>query len=88
MVKSTKFCEVNICMLSGVRLKGKFHVEALTSSSVRPSDAFQEQEGDYLLLSDVTVVQTDGQAYQSSSVLVRGTAISHVELPKEHWVAR
>ena len=85
MGKATKHCELDIYLKSGIRLNGKFHVNMITSSTVRPSDAICEWDRSFLVLSDVTV--HDGQnSHHQDTVLVRTDAMSFIELPPGGWV--
>lgn len=86
MVKSTKVCSLEVHMLSGTRIAGKFCVEASTSSTIRPSDAIRDSTGEYLLLVEATV-HSGGEPYARSALLVRKSGIAHIEL-SEGWVHR
>jgi hypothetical protein len=84
--KATKCCELKVYLKSGHRMTGLFHVSARTSSTIRPSDALMEKNNGLLLLSDVTVYETNVPR-QVRAVMVPFDAISHIELPTG-WSAR
>ncbi len=84
--KRTKMCPLDIFLKTGVRLSGSFPVPGDTSTSVRPTDAIRQAEGNYLLLCEVTVHDGD-QTYEKETILVRGDAISHIEFSATQWVA-
>jgi hypothetical protein len=84
LVKRTKSCEVVVHLKSGECLRGHYHIEKGTSSSVRPSDALRESTGAYLLLTDV---RREGSVAPSEGgvILIRADAVSFIELPQESW---
>lgn len=87
MDKSTKCCQLTISLKSGIRIIGTYHVPLGTNSSIRPSDAIRMANDSFLVLSDVTICDSD-EPRESEAFLVRLDAISYIELPPAHWVAR
>ncbi|MCG3128084.1 MAG: hypothetical protein CHACPFDD_02958 [Phycisphaerae bacterium] len=86
MVKPTKYCDLEVVLLNGLRLKGRFHVDASISSLIRPSDAIRSHREDYLLMSHVGF--SDGQqSYERDCVLVRTSNITHIELTGARWIS-
>jgi hypothetical protein len=86
MQKRTKYCVVEITMLNGTRLIGRFHIDQSSSSSVRPSDAFRFLDSEFFLLTHATI-ENGETTTQRDVVLVRTTNISHVELRDGAWRA-
>jgi hypothetical protein len=83
MRKSTKTCDLQVTLLTGEHLRGRFHVEAATSSMIRPSDAVRQEATGWLLLTDVT---DDGHTpAKDSVVLVNRAAIATVQLISTGW---
>ncbi|RJP35423.1 MAG: hypothetical protein C4547_09470 [Phycisphaerales bacterium] len=85
LAKPTKACQVEVVLKSGTRLSGLFPVPANTSTCVRPTDAIRQVDDQYLLLCDVTVREGD-DVYDRPTLLVRGDAISHIELTSSGWM--
>lgn len=84
MLRKTKHCLVEIQLLTGTRVRGKYHVEASSSSSIRPSDAIRSGDLAYLLLSDVDVCE-NGVSTHREAILVRCSSISHLEFLESGW---
>jgi hypothetical protein len=84
MNKATKFCEISVHTLSGVRLRGRFHMDASLSSSIRPYDAIRENTGQYILLSHATIHE-NGESHDVGTVMVRADGIAYIELGSKGW---
>jgi hypothetical protein len=84
MVKRTKSCAVTVHLKGGQCLRGRYHVDKSTSSSVRPSDALRESTSPYLLLTDA-VAQAGPELSAGAVIVVRADAVSFIELPEESW---
>lgn len=81
--KPTKYCTLNITLVNGVRLTGRFHIEARTSSTIRPSDAIRQCEDGWLLLTDV---EADGsESPQADTLMIPVKSIAWIELPAKRW---
>lgn len=85
--KSTKCCQLTIHLLTGIRIMGTFHVSTTTSSAIRPSDAVRDCKDGFLILTDATVYEV-ACARDQGSIMVRSSAISHIDLPVNGWAAR
>ncbi len=84
MVRTTKYCVVDAVLLTGTRVRGRMHVQASTSSAIRPSDALRDAPGNYLILTNALVF--DGtETREHGCVMLRTSAIAHVELPDRGW---
>lgn len=86
MQKRTKYCVVEISMVNGTRMSGRFHIDQSSSSSVRPSDAFRLIETDFFILTQATI-EIGGTRQKRDVVLVRTSNISHIELHGGTWRA-
>lgn len=86
MVRDTKFCEVSMQLVNGARVRGRFHIDAVTSSAIRPSDALRDLRTDFLLLSHATR-DGDPEAHRCT-MMVRTSAIALIELPERNWSIR
>jgi hypothetical protein len=84
MRKETKFCELEVAVLDGTRIRGRYHAATTTSSSVRPSDMLRDHPGEFLLLSTATIREGD-QERQADAVLIRTDSIAYLELPTRDW---
>ncbi len=87
MRNPTKCCELTVILNSGARVTGTFHVSVGTDPNVRPADAIRRSDTDFLLLSDVTIGETE-QPRQQQAILVQRDAIAYIELPTEGWTIR
>jgi hypothetical protein len=85
MVKQTKFCELTVYLRGGDRLTGRLHVEGSTSSTVRPSDAIRQVQGNFLLLTDVTV--QGESAGEKAAILVPTSAVNYIEVHSKSWTS-
>lgn len=83
--KATKYCELNVTLLNGARVSGRFHVEARTSSTIRPSDAIREAKDGLLLLTDVQYATADEQR-EVRAMLIPLRAVACIELPATRWL--
>jgi len=86
MKNPTKFCQLSLSLTNGVRVSGQYHVEAKTSSTIRPSDAIRENKGGFLLLSDVTIDEPIGRRTHPV-VMIPYASIAHIELPPTRWMS-
>jgi len=84
MQRKTKHCLVEIQLLTGTRVRGKYHVEASSSSSIRPSDAIRTADPAYILLSDVDVCENGADTHREA-ILVRSSSIAHLEFLGSGW---
>lgn len=82
--KSTKYCELNVTLLNGTRIAGRFHIEARTTSTVRPSDAIRENKDRFILLTDATSQEGD-ESRGIGTLMIAPAAIAFVELPDTRW---
>lgn len=85
MVKATKSCQLVVQLLNGKRLAGRFHVEASTSSAVRPSDALRQESTGYLLM---THAYFEGECETDAPdrvILVNRAAVGLIELSQNNW---
>ena len=86
MIKSTKTCELVIHLTTGECITGRFHVDAATSSSVRPSDAVRQEKTGYILLTDAKVTRGE-ETTDRPVVLVVPSSVAFIEIPMEKWTA-
>ncbi|MBL8880304.1 MAG: hypothetical protein JNG88_14415 [Phycisphaerales bacterium] len=84
MQKRTKYCEVEISMVNGLRLTGRFHIDMSSSSTVRPSDAFRFLDTEFFILTNVTVETPDAK-HARDTVMVRASSIAHIEFMDSTW---
>lgn len=82
--KPTKYCLLNVMLLNGTRVSGKFHIEARTTSTIRPSDAIREARDGFLLLTE-SGTEDSGQLRESRTLMIPVRAIAFVELPSTRW---
>lgn len=85
VVRDTKFCEINVQLVNGARVRGRFHVDAVTSSTIRPSDALRDLKTDFLVISHAT---REGEVTPSVTMMIRSSAIALIELPERNWSMR
>ena len=85
MVRDTKFCEINVQLVSGTRIRGRFHIDAVTSSTIRPSDALRDIRTDFLVVSHAT---RESESAPPVSMMIRCSAIAVIELPERNWSVR
>jgi hypothetical protein len=85
--RPTKYCELTVHLVTGIRIEGMFHIVAETSSAVRPSDAIRDCKGGFLILTNATIHEPTGPRKQDS-IMVRADAVSHIDLPAKGWTAK
>ncbi len=83
--KGTKYCALSVSLLNGTRITGRFHIEARTTSTIRPSDAIRETKDRFILLTDVTVENGD-EARTIDAIMIPPSSIAFVELPAARWI--
>lgn len=83
----TKCCRLSIRLKSGAYLSGDFHIPSEAPAEIRPADAIRVVQGDFLLLTDVTVRENSDKREQQA-MLVQRSAIAYIELPSQEWAAR
>lgn len=89
MVKTTKKCEVRVHLTTGSCVRGRFHVDASTSSAIRPSDALREDRSGWLLLTDVCdeSVNGDEPLDRAPVLMLNRAAIAIIEILPNNWHA-
>lgn len=89
MVKATKKCELRVHLTTGTCVRGRFHIDASTSSAIRPSDAMREDKTGWLLLTDV-IDETEGDEDGSDRapvLMLNRTAVAMIEILSNNWQA-
>lgn len=84
MQKRTKYCEVELSMINGLQLSGRFHIDQSSSSAIRPSDAIRFLDTEFFVLTNVTIENTDGK-HNRDTVMVRASSIAHIEFKDSTW---
>jgi hypothetical protein len=82
VIRDTKYCEICVQLVNGARVRGRFHIDAVTSSTIRPSDALRELKSDFFILSHAT---RETEAHPPVTMMIRSSAIALVELPDRNW---
>lgn len=87
MVKATKKCELRVHLTTGACVRGRFHIEASTSSAVRPSDALREDRSGWLLLTDVCEESSESAdaADRAPVLMLNRSAIAMIEILPNNW---
>lgn len=85
MKKPTKYCELTVHLQTGATIKGRFHVGANTSATIRPSDALRECKDGLLLLSEAVLTE-NGQSRSLPAILVHLGSMLYAELPSS-WIS-
>lgn len=83
--KVTKYCELSVTLLNGAHVKGRFHIEARTTSTIRPSDAIRENKDGMILLTDVTFT-VDENARELKAAMIPMGSVAFIELPAARWI--
>ncbi len=83
----TKCCRLSIRLKSGAHLSGDFHIPSEAPADIRPADAIRVIQGDFLLLTDVSV-RENTETREQQAMLVQRSAIAYIELPSQEWAAR
>ena len=82
--KPTKYCDLSLTLLNGAKLSGRFHIEARTTSTIRPSDAIREAKDGFLLLTDAKMLGPEEKCL-NRTLMVPIRAIAFVDLPSSRW---
>ena len=77
MVKQTKTCEINVHLTTGDCVAGRYHIDAATSSSVRPSDALRQEKTGFVLLTEAKLTR-DGETTDQPVVLLPTTSVAFI----------
>ena len=65
----TKCCELTVHLVTGIRIRGTYHVPLDSSSATRPSDAIRNYKDGFLILTDATVYDPAGPRAQGSIMI-------------------
>ncbi len=84
MFKATKTCILNVHLTTGAAVTGRYHVDASTSSAVRPSDALRQESSGWFLLTDVRDAR-DPECEPTPVVLISRAAVAMIELTPNNW---
>jgi hypothetical protein len=84
MFKATKTCVLNVHLSGGAVVTGRLHVDAATSSAMRPSDVLRQENSGWLLLTEVRDVR-DPETPPAPVVLVNRAAVTMIELAPNNW---
>jgi hypothetical protein len=86
MNRPTKHCTLRVHLTTGECIAGDYHVDAVTSSTIRPSDALRSDASGYILLTNA-VHADHADAEQPAVVLVNRNAVAMIEIPRSGWTA-